>query len=172
MRIFPTFLLCTACFLAVAAKAQPGLLDEFRQKWNNAAGYTIAYAEAMPAERYDFQPTAEEMTFSAQLLHIASNMVWLSSRYLEAGDFPKDLKQTNYSKEDILAILREAYDFAGRAIASLDPGRMEDTVEFFAGPLNKRQILILMNDHSTHHRGQLAVYLRLCGVTPPRYIGW
>jgi len=31
---------------------------------------------------------------------------------------------------------------------------------------------VLLNDHQTHHRGQLVVYLRLNGIKPPAYIGW
>ena len=50
--------------------------------------------------------------------------------------------------------------------------QLEEKVEFFAGPMNKRQILTLLNDHQTHHCGQLIVYLRLKGVKPPDYRGW
>lgn len=41
-----------------------------------------------------------------------------------------------------------------------------------AGPLTRRQILILMHDHQAHHIGQLIVYLRLKGIKPPGYVGW
>ncbi|WP_374662973.1 DinB family protein [Parasegetibacter sp. NRK P23] len=38
--------------------------------------------------------------------------------------------------------------------------------------MSKLQIINLLSDHQTHHRGQLLVYLRLCGLTPPKYVGW
>jgi uncharacterized damage-inducible protein DinB len=38
--------------------------------------------------------------------------------------------------------------------------------------MNKLQIINLINDHQTHHRAQLLVYLRLKGVKPPEYVGW
>lgn len=38
--------------------------------------------------------------------------------------------------------------------------------------LNKIQFLNLIQDHQTHHRAQLLVYLRLNNLTPPRYSGW
>ncbi|NJL74904.1 MAG: hypothetical protein HC892_07620 [Saprospiraceae bacterium] len=31
---------------------------------------------------------------------------------------------------------------------------------------------MLMNDHLTHHRAQMIVYLRLKDVQPPKYVGW
>jgi uncharacterized damage-inducible protein DinB len=38
--------------------------------------------------------------------------------------------------------------------------------------MNKLQILNLLNDHQTHHRAQLIVYLRINGIKPPDYVGW
>ncbi len=38
--------------------------------------------------------------------------------------------------------------------------------------LNKIQFLNLIEDHQTHHRAELLVYLRLNNIKPPEYIGW
>ena len=45
-------------------------------------------------------------------------------------------------------------------------------VDFFAGPKTRSQIIQLVDDHHTHHRAQLIIYLRLLGIKPPRYVGW
>jgi uncharacterized damage-inducible protein DinB len=50
--------------------------------------------------------------------------------------------------------------------------QLDEIVPFFAGPKARRQILILMHDHQSHHVGQLIVYLRLNGIKPPAYVGW
>ncbi|OYY03206.1 MAG: DinB family protein, partial [Sphingobacteriia bacterium 35-40-5] len=34
------------------------------------------------------------------------------------------------------------------------------------------QFLNLIQDHQTHHRAQLIVYLRLNMLNPPNYTGW
>ncbi|MGK0251702.1 MAG: putative damage-inducible protein DinB, partial [Gammaproteobacteria bacterium] len=49
---------------------------------------------------------------------------------------------------------------------------LKGTVEFFAGPKSRMQILNLLQDHVTHHRGQLIVYLNLNSIEPPQYSGW
>ena len=50
---------------------------------------------------------------------------------------------------------------------------LEEEVDFFTTQVrNKGQILTLLNDHHTHHRGELLVYLRLQNIKPPRYQGW
>lgn len=38
--------------------------------------------------------------------------------------------------------------------------------------MTRRQILLLLHDHQTHHIGQVIVYLRLKGIKPPAYVGW
>ncbi|MDT8346268.1 MAG: DinB family protein, partial [Flavobacteriaceae bacterium] len=49
---------------------------------------------------------------------------------------------------------------------------LSEKVNFFAGEKTKIQILNLLHDHVTHHRGQLVVYLNLKEIKPPRYTGW
>ena len=49
---------------------------------------------------------------------------------------------------------------------------LKEIVDFFAGPKSNLQILNLLQDHVTHHRGQLIVYLNLNEIEPPKYSGW
>ena len=72
----------------------------------------------------------------------------------------------------MIGILKTCLENAGEAVKNLPEATLNDQVDFLAGPKSKRQILTLMNDHMTHHRGQLLVYLRLREIAPPRYRGW
>ncbi len=160
------------CFATQWVIAQDGYLADFKQKWKNGGDYTLELAESMPADLYDFKPMPEMRSFKEQLLHIMGNMVWLSGSYLGTDKFSKDLKKTDYSKTEVLALLRESLDFAENAVAQMEAHDLRLEAEFFAGPMKLRQILTLMNDHMTHHRGQLIVYLRLKSIKPPSYRGW
>ncbi len=127
----------------------------------------------MPSEKFSFKPTAGEMSFGEQLLHLSSNIGWLTSSYLGTGKSPvtaTDMKLKG--KEEIISVLNKSYDFALEALQLLSPASLADTVHFFAGTKNKLQIINLLNDHQTHHRAQAIVYLRLNGIKPPDYIGW
>lgn len=142
-------------------------------KLNHAKEYTIKVAELMPEEKYTFKPTPDEMEFGEQLLHLSDNMKWLCSSYL--GDLEKPVLKTEKpcpKKECIIANLKVVYDYAITVLQKFDPVHLSDTVSFFAGPINKLQVINLLNDHQTHHRAQLLVYLRLNGIKPPDYIGW
>jgi uncharacterized damage-inducible protein DinB len=99
-------------------------------------------------------------------------MRWLSSSYLGGKRLDVDLKNTDYTKAEMLELLQKGFDRAGEAIEGLNEETLNEEVSFFAGPMTKRQILTLMNDHLTHHRGQVIIYLRLKKMEPPSYRGW
>ncbi len=161
------------CFVyASSVLAQQAFLDEFQQKWKNAEAYTLESIELMPAEAFDYKPTQEQKSFQEQIIHSCSNMIWLSSSYLGGNKEGIDLKQENLTKAEIIDLVKTCFQRSRAAAANLKPEELEEKVSFFAGPMTKRQILVLMNDHSTHHRAQMLVYLRLKGLTPPKYRGW
>ncbi len=162
--------------LTAFAQSEAAHLKELQQKWTNAKAYTMALAESMPAEKYDFRPVEGEMSFAEQLTHLSSNMVWLCSDYLTTTKPPRSRQEieadSKKSKAEILKGLEESLDYASATLKGFDPKQLNETVKFFSGPLTKRQIINLMNDHLTHHRAQAIVYLRLNGVLPPKYVGW
>ncbi len=168
-----TLLILTTLTLAQALHAQGDTyLDDFKQKWQNATEYTLELAEAMPAEHYDFKPTEEQMTFGEQMIHLTANANWLTSSYLGGEKVDQPLRGQSYNKEETIAIMKQAFQNAAVAIAQLEEDELTEVVDFFAGPMRKRQILTLLNDHLTHHRGQAIVYARLKGIQPPSYRGW
>ena len=168
-----TFLLA-CCIAAAPLRAQDTLfIREAFHKWHNASEYTLETARAMPVKHFDYRPIKAEMTFGEQLEHIAGNMVWLASTYLTDKKMEHPLwKKKNRTPEEIIQILEAALLYAEDAIYHADPAGLSDMQEFFAGPMSRRQIIMLMHDHHTHHRGQLMVYLRLKKIEPPKYRGW
>ena len=158
------------------SQSEAAHLQELQKKWANAKAYTMALAESMPAAQYGFRPVEGEMNFAEQMTHLSSNMVWLSSDYLTTAQPPRSRKEiesfSKKSKAEVLEVLEESLNHAAETLKNLDPSQLNETVKFFSGPMTKRQILNLMNDHLTHHRAQAIVYLRLNGVLPPKYVGW
>lgn len=162
-----------AAALAPAAFAADAFIAESLKKWDNATQYTLEVARAMPRESFGFRATPEEMAFAAQLDHIAQNMTWLAGDFLTGKPFAHPLKdKKERSPAETLEVLTAALAFAREAIAATEAATLDITKDFFAGPMTRRQIIALMHDHHTHHRGELVVYLRLKGIKPPRYRGW
>jgi len=67
------------------------------------------------------------------------------------------------SYEEFEQLRREAEN-AGR---NLQPARMLNE-PWLARPVSVVQVLWHLADHTAHHRGRLAVNMRMCGVDPPK----
>lgn len=146
----------------------------FLEKWENSKNYLIKIAEQMPENTYGFKPTEREMSFKEQLFHIRENMLWLGTTYFSSEVFDRKKTKENLpeTKAEIIKLITEAFDTVYAQIENTDDGDLQDEVDFFAGKKTKIQILNLLQDHVTHHRGQLIVYLNLNNVKPTDYVGW
>jgi uncharacterized damage-inducible protein DinB len=165
-------LICLSFLVSSNLPAQDSFLSDYKIKWKNATEYTLEFAKAMPEETYSFKPVPVEMSYGEQLKHIAGNMVWLCSSYLGGAKTTLDPMNAGTSKKEIIAVLEKSFAYAAETVDHLNEKVLNQNVDFFAGFMTKRRILLLMTDHVTHHRGQLVVYLRLNGIEPPAYRGW
>lgn len=169
---FAALTICS-CVELMGQSNEDLFLQAARKRLKSSKEYTLKVAALMPEGNYSFKPTDGEMSFGQQLLHLAQNLGWLSSSYLVEENNPVNKTDMKLQQKDsIVAVVTKSYDYAIRAMDQLDADRLKDTVPFFAGPMNKLQIINLINDHQTHHRGQILVYLRLKDISPPDYVGW
>jgi uncharacterized damage-inducible protein DinB len=164
-------------FLALKAQNQSFFVKDALSKWKGMKEYTLAVAEAMPEEKYTYRPVKEEDSFGFQLVHMANNMYFLSSKFIRNADMPVDSKAvekniSKMTKAEIIQYLSKAFDYTEATFAQMTDKTLEEELDYWGGHSTKRKIVFLLNDHQTHHRGQLIVYLRLNGIKPPKYIGW
>ncbi|MES2794914.1 MAG: DinB family protein [Bacteroidota bacterium] len=164
------------CFFLITnyGFTQDKFLQEASKKWQSATIYTQKVTEAMPQKHYGFKPMKDEMSFEDQLLHMANNMNWLGSKFLSEKQAPtlEKLEAKGKSRKEIVQDLKQSMAYIQEIISNFDPTKLDETVDFPAEKLTKRQIITLLNDHHTHHRAQLLVYLRLKDEKPPAYVGW
>ena len=153
-------------------KAQNDVKSAFLLKWENSKNYLLEIAKAMPDANYNYKPTERQMSFQEQLLHIRENMIWLSETYFVNSNFIKSEKVTPKTKEEIIKELENAFNKVSEIIKKVTLKDLSTEVDFFAGPKSKLQILNLLQDHVTHHRGQIIVYLNLNEIKPPKFSGW
>lgn len=152
--------------------AQVEVVSAFIEKWDNSRDYLVAVAQAMPEDKYDYKPTEREMSFREQLFHIQENMNWLSTTHFSEAKYVKIEVDKELSKDQVISNIIASFDDAKARIQKVKEIEFSQKVDFFAGPITKLQILNLLQDHVTHHRGGLIVYLNLNNVVPPKYVGW
>jgi len=174
MKIIIAILLFAFPIVGIAQSNQM-LVESHLVKFKNAKTYTLAIAEKLDADKFDFKPVKEEMSFKEQFVHIGENIYWLSSAYIKEETNPiKTIKNraSEMNKEQVIEFVASAYDYAFKAISELDEKSLSKEFNWSGGKMNKFQFLNLIQDHQSHHVGQLIVYLRLNNITPPKYIGW
>jgi uncharacterized damage-inducible protein DinB len=148
---------------------KPADAKDWIDQWNDVTGRVTGVAEAMPAEKYDYKPTQEVGTFGDQVKHLCMAMRVLLAN-AEGNKIP--LEEVNLdslkTKDEILAELHKRVD-EGAAVIKRISGRTDaDVVDSqFFGKTTRRFLVIQAIAHDNNHYGQLVMYLRLNGITPP-----
>lgn len=172
--ILTSIMFCSS-FLSPLFAQENNFIKEYLERLENSRKYLILVAETMPEDKYDFKATTESMSFAENLMHIAWAMDWHSQSLMggrEARDWNTDteLKVDNKSKKEMIAKIDETFDKTIEFISNFEISKLDERLDYFGSDRTKRQILLLLADHITHHRGQILVYMRLNGLKPPRYV--
>ncbi|TXF88165.1 hypothetical protein FUA23_16115 [Neolewinella aurantiaca] len=154
--------------------------SEWLEKWSNSKAYTMEALATIPDDKLSYRPTENQMSVQEQIQHIAGNIYGLSRRFLDhqPPGFDEEklgakLSAQTLNRKELTNLLSDAYAFGAAAVQNLPEERWNEPVSnFFAGPKSRRVVIYLLQDHATHHRAQLLIYMRLLELTPPRYRGW
>ena len=152
-------------------------IRDYLERLENSREYLLLVAEEMPEDKYQFRATEESSSFAENLMHIAWAMDWHSQTLLggrKARDWETDteLKVHDKSKKEMIAAVNQTFDNSIELIKKFDAKKLDDRINYLGLDRSKRQILLLLSDHITHHRAQMIVSLRLNGLMPPRYISY
>lgn len=138
------------------------------KRWKGNQRYTRRLIEAMPEAHFDFRPVPEVKTFLSQCSHIVT---WLRTHSRFVTEQPMDKLRF----PDKAAVLAGFDDFSEQLLTFLQStteANLAERVKVFYGTVPKYFILETMDNHLSHHRGQLIIYLRLNAIQPPSYVGW
>jgi DinB family protein len=166
--VLPGTVAAQAAAPAAAPSASP-VADAFRQMEQRYARILVAAAEAMPAEKYNYRPTPQQMSFAEIQVHLANEGNDDLCGKLTGIPVPKRAAvDTTATKEQLVARLKETFGFCETALAKLDDSKLSTPIQLFGpNPFSQASaILITVGDWADHY-SQEANYLRLNGVLPP-----
>ncbi len=129
----------------------------------------VAAVEEMPAGKFGYKPTEQQVTFAQLVLHIIETNNYLCSKI---GDIPEvkaavPLKESD-GKDKLVAALKASFDICSTALGKVDDGKLADEVELFGGRKGSRAFaLIALTNDWTDHYSSAAMYLRLNNLLPP-----
>ncbi len=155
------------------------LADSFRTVRRN----TIAIAEEIPEDEYDFRPAPGCRSVAQVLSHVATttrryyqlhavdrittfegiDFLALTERW--AGEEAKLTRRPQIL--DVLKAEGERWAIFLESLSEDDLGRRVAFPQGFAPPSKSRfELLLAVKEHEMHHRGQLMVVQRLLGLVP------
>jgi uncharacterized damage-inducible protein DinB len=166
MRFVATFLLLSIASFAQEAKNP--ISNVLREMLPNRAKNTIAAIEEMPADKFNYKPTPEQMTFGHLAAHITDGNYFFCSN---VGDVPRpkadELKGTE-GKDKLAAAVKASFDFCTTSLAKADDSKLNDNITWFDGkPRARAWAFIALASSWADHYGMAAMYLRLNGLLPP-----
>jgi hypothetical protein len=126
-----------------------------------------AAVQEMPADKYGFKPTPDQMTFGHLALHIAEANNFLCGKI---GNMPPPpAKEPAESEKDLLvAAVTRSFEFCDAALAKMDDSKLGEPVELFGGHQGTRaSAMIRLASGWADHYSAAAQYLRLNGLLPP-----
>ncbi|HET6215741.1 MAG TPA: DinB family protein [Acidobacteriaceae bacterium] len=140
----------------------------------------LAAAQAMPAEKYGFAPTAETFapgspakygtvrTFAGELTHIAGANYNFYSKVSGAAP-PAAAKQVRdlKTKDEILAALKQSFAYGHAQIMTITPQNAFIGIQGADGFHTPATVAAFAVAHGYDHYGQIVEYLRMNGVVPP-----
>ncbi|MBS1798217.1 MAG: DinB family protein [Acidobacteria bacterium] len=185
--------LATCCFTGVNAqmspatpKIAPGTAVEPAKSFEDALtafeGQFVGLAKAMPADKYDFAPSAAIFAASQKTDYLSPNNQGVRS----FGQMVAHVAQANYfygsqvgamkpdvdvkaigtlkDKDQIIAALEKSFTFLHQAMGTLTA---QNAFESTRGTATRASTAGGVIAHGFDHYGQLAEYLRMNGIIPP-----
>ena len=162
---------------AIAAGTMIEPAKSFDEMLSGFESEMVPLAKAMPAEKYDFAPSAAIFvagqgseytgvsTFSAMVLHVASANYFYGSAL--SGKKPDvDVKglASIKGKDKIVEALSASFAFAHSAMGTLTA---QNAFESVRGTQTRASLAGGLVAHASDHYGQLVEYLRMNGIVPP-----
>jgi uncharacterized damage-inducible protein DinB len=139
----------------------------FAKHWRVAQEFTLAVADAMPADGYDFKPNPEELSFGRLMTHIGAQNSDSCASATGTDALPEPAVT---DKATAIRYLTETFDKCALALGKMPPERLGAEVYKFSGqPVLAREALWYAFTHMAHHRGQAEVYLRVKNIKPPAW---
>jgi uncharacterized damage-inducible protein DinB len=130
----------------------------------------VRLAEAMPADKFNWRPASDVRSVGEVFLHVAAANY---SLYKMVGTPPpanvdlKNLEKSTTDKAKIVAILKDSFAHAKKAVAAVPEANLDKSLDWFGGKNTQRGILLFVVRHAAEHLGQSIAYARMNGIVPP-----
>ena len=151
---------------AAAASKNP-VSDVVRDILSGRQKNIVAAVEEMPADKFSYKPTPEQMTFGHLVTHIIEANDTLCAQAADVAPPPADAVKDTDGKDKLVSSLKKSFDFCSMALARADDSKLADTIDAFGKKQPRAWAFIVLASSWADHYGMAAMYLRGNGLLPP-----
>jgi len=161
----PLLLLAASATAQVKNPIATALKDVFPNRQKN----TIAAVEEMPADKFSYKPSADQITFGHLVAHmIEANYTLCSGASAVPAPKTDEVKDTD-AKDKLVAALKASFDFCSDAIGKMDDSKLGEMTAGGTGgqQVSRARFALGIASNWADHYAEAAMYLRLNGLMPP-----
>ena len=142
------------------------VVSTVRQLEERQSKNLIGAADEMPADKYSYHPTAEQMSFAHLVMHVTEANNGMCARI--AGEQPREIKLSETDSKDVLTkAMKDSFAYCEQVLAKADDSTLGQPVAFSGGRTGTRAAaLIYLVTGWADHYSAAAMYLRLNGLLP------
>ncbi|HLG55680.1 MAG TPA: DinB family protein [Vicinamibacterales bacterium] len=151
--------------------------DMLATVWEGEFPATCQVLAAVKNDKRDYKPDPKSRTAWELATHLATADIWFIDSILKGAfewnpDAAKQAEGQFKSVDDVVEFYKTSFPEKLKQLRELPADKLTPTVSFF-GMMSfpNVQFIGFANNHSIHHRGQLAAYLRAMGSKVPNIYG-
>jgi uncharacterized damage-inducible protein DinB len=164
-----------------------GFRGEFLWELEIAIRQSVALAEAIPPERYDWRPDAKARSVSEMFVHVATgnfmllDMIGVAAPMDLYAQVPPDgqerfsglirrndeLEASVGEKNAVVALLKRSLLAVNQSFNQTNDAELDRRLHFFGEETTVRRAYLRLLVHAHEHMGQMIAYLRFNGIAPP-----
>ena len=145
--------------------------------WEGEFKATCQVIAAVKDDKRDYRPDPKSRSAWELATHLATADIWFIDSIIN-GAFvwdPEKAKAAEASLKnvaDVVSFYKKTFPERLNALRALPAEKFSEVIDFFGFMKMPRASFVAMaNNHSIHHRGQLAAYLRALGGKVPNIYG-
>lgn len=153
---------------ALAQQSKSPVSDVLRTMLAGREKNTVATFEEMPADKYGFKPSPDQMTFGHLAAHIISSNYFFCGNVSDVAQPKVEEAKDTDSKDKLVAAMKASFEFCGTALAKADDSKLGDNITWADGkPRARAWAFLALSGSWADHYAEAAMYLRAAGHLPP-----
>ena len=151
--------------------------DAMAALWEREFPATTQVLAAVNNENRNYKPDTKSRTAWELAVHLATADVWFADS-IANGKFEWDPEGEKRAAaqfktvQDLVAFYQQTFPGKLQQLRTLSADELAESLDFFGNfKMTRAQFIGFANNHSVHHRGQLAAYLRAMGSKVPNIYG-